>query len=310
MALQNAYLDIPTFRYLAIGANTVGLTEGESLTTILATAGTSSLTLASNQGFQPNSPVWILDGPNSEIVLTSSSPQGSNGVLNLSTPTLAQHGVGVSVSSAGARGCLAQIILQASGWIEGYCQQGTVSDRGFFQKSRTQLVKMPTTRAFLDPDYMLTWRPIWLPVQSISSMSFVFGNGVENAIDVSQVIFEENARTIYVPEVNPNGQQVLVKGWQLFQPPMRRGDPGFLKIIHISGFAPGSVPNDFLLACSWVVQELLAYAYNPTGAADIRQGSMAITQRLRGTGNRESSADSIFMTQAKTTLQPYRQQFV
>jgi hypothetical protein len=81
--------------------------------------------------------LWLLDGRRSEVAQVTGSADSTH--LTLAAPgTRWPHAPGISVSQAGAAGSLAETILWARAWMEGYCQQGTAADRSLYALVRTQ----------------------------------------------------------------------------------------------------------------------------------------------------------------------------
>jgi hypothetical protein len=222
--------------------------------------------------------------------------------LTLAAPgTLYAHAAGVSVSQAGTAGALGELIARASGWIEGYCRQGTPGDRGLYAASRTERWSMPSTRAHLDRDQVLVVRPGHFPVQSVGALSIELGQGQALAFDVSQVELPSAARTVELPyllnaTLSP-GQQVLgTRG-------LSRARRQWAVITYSGGLTPGALPYDVQQACAWLVSDLLGQRQNPAGAAEVRLGKKALVARLRG----DQSGDSLLRLQAKAALEPYKE---
>jgi hypothetical protein len=81
-------------------------------------------------------------------------------------------------------------------------------------------------------------------------------------------------------------------------------------LTYTAGYAQAAMPQDIQYAAALATQEWLGYAQNPTGAAQLRQGGVEIMQRLKGSGGKESSVDSILLSQAKVILLPYQRRAV
>ena len=148
----SAYLDVPVYLRAATNQETVSLL-GLNATLVGAAslaAGAVSLTVSSSAGWVAG-PLWLLDGPWSEVAQVTGSVDATH--LTLAAPgTRWPYAPGISLSQAGATGSLAEVILRASAWIEGYCQQGTATDRSLYALSRTEQWDMPGARAWLDRD--------------------------------------------------------------------------------------------------------------------------------------------------------------
>jgi hypothetical protein len=266
-----------------------------------APAGTTALPVAAATGWTAG-PLWLLDGPYSEMVQVTGSADSTH--LTLAAPgTRFAHAPGVSASQAGTAGSLAELLLRASAWVEGYCRQGTAAtDRSLFALSRSERWGLPGTRAFLDRDAVLAVRPGHFPVQSVVSLAIELGQDQALALDVSQVELPASGRLVEAPYLlaTPPVQGQL--------PPLEtlglsRARRQWVTLTYTGGISIGSVPYDLQQACIWVASDLLAVRRNPSGAALVRQGKFELQARPRA----DTSGESILLTQAKATLEPYRE---
>lgn len=301
-ATVSAYLDILGYLCSAANQETASLL-GLNTTTAGASqpAGTTSLAVASSSGWAAG-PAWLLDGPSSEVVQVTGSSDGTH--LTLAAPGTAQaHAAGVSVSQGGSAGALAELILRASAWIEGYCQQGSAAtDRSLFAATRTERWSMPTSRAYLDRDSVLVVRPGHFPISSVSALSIEFGQGQSLSFDASQVELASGGRLAQLPYLlgaSPTpGQQLLLESHGL-----SRARRQWAVITYVAGLPVGALPYDVQLACAWIVSDLLALRQNPGGVAEVRLGKKALVAHQRG----DLSADSLLMRRAKDALEPYKE---
>lgn len=173
----SAYIDVPAFLRAPANQETASLLGMNTTVGSSQPAGTTALQVASSTAWSAGL-AWILDGPSSEVVTITGSADGTH--VTLAAPgTAFAHNAGVSISQAGSKGSLAETILRASAWIENYCQQGTAAgDRSLYALSRTERFGMPTVRAYIDSDTVLTVMPGHFPVQSVSAISIELGYGV------------------------------------------------------------------------------------------------------------------------------------
>ncbi|HKT40519.1 MAG TPA: hypothetical protein VJR48_19260, partial [Ktedonobacterales bacterium] len=191
-------------------------------------------------------------------------------------------------------GSLAETILRASAWMEGYCQQGTAADRSLYALSRTEQWGMPGSRAWIDRDVIAVVRPGHFPVQSVSSLTLDQGEVGAFALDVAQAQLPSDGRLIEVPLFA--GIDPLLA--------LSRSLRTWISVTYVGGITPGALPYDLTQACIWVTSELLAERRNPSGAARIRQGKFELQARPWG----DRSGDSTLLLQAKAALEPYRAQ--
>lgn len=288
----SAYLDVPGYLRAATNLETASLV---GLSTTLGggatlAAGAVSVPVAASAGWVAE-PLWLLDGPWSEVAQVTGSADSTH--LTLAAPgTRWPHAPGVSVSQAGAAGSLAELILRASAWIEGFCQQGTATDRSLYALSRTEQWGMPGTRAWIDRDTVAVVRPGHFPVQSVSALTLDQGEVGATMLDVSRAHLPSDGRLIEVPllaDVDP----LLA---------LSRSRRAWISVTYTGGVIPGALPYDLAQACVWITSELLAERRNPTGAARLRQGKFELQARPWG----DRSGDSTLLLQAKAALEPYR----
>ncbi len=297
MAIISAYIDVPTYLRAPTGQEAASLL---GLNTTIGgassvPAGALSLLVVSSVGWSAG-PLWLLDGPLSEVVQVTGSADATH--LTLAAPGTANaHAPGVSASQAGAGGSLAEVILRASAWIENYCQQGTTGDHSLFALSRTEKWGMPGRRALLDVDGTLVMRPGHFPLQSVASLAVQAPSGETQNLDLSLAQVTGEGRLIEAPLVFTGGGPFAV-----LPAALSRAGRQWVIVTYTGGFAAGAVPYDVQQACVWVASELLAQRRNPSGAAFTKQGKFELLLRPRG----DTSGDSILLLQAKAALESYR----
>lgn len=308
----SAYSDIATFQAAGLGIAINPYVGANSVLTGGIAAGVSSLPVVSSAGAGVSQPCYILDGPNSEIVFTdptTPTPDGTH--IKLAGVTQFPHGANASVSTPGTGNrSLAEIILAASSEIENYCEHGSIGDRGLYTTQRTEKLKMPTSRAFLDSSYGLNLYPTHFPIIAVASLAIEYAPGYSISLDTSQIEIDASDRlhSIKVPVLKPTASGGVSPYW-LNSGFINRSDDAWAVFTYTAGVPYPAVPVDLVKACNFWTQELLSYRFNPTGAAMIRQGEIMIEQRMRGSGGREASTDGVFITQAKYSLRNYRNEF-
>ena len=303
---RSAYIDIAGYQEAPHGQETASLLGLSTTTGGVSTqpAGTTALVVvsASANASWTAGPAWILDGPTSEIVTVTGSADGTH--LTLAAPgTAFAHAPGVSVTQAGANGCLAATILRACGWIENYCQQGaSAGDRSLYALTRSERWPMPTTRAYLDRDRVLALMPGHFPVQSVSAVAVEFGQGQSLTLDAAQCELQSSGRLVELPYLLQSG---VTLGAQLFLDTrgLSRSLRQWATITYVGGpCASGAVPYDIEQAAVWMTSDLLSHRQNPTGAAEQSLGKRRLVQRQRG----DAVGDSILLLRAHDALEPYR----
>jgi len=271
------------------------------LTTLSTTApaGSTSLSLSSATGAPTGSAqFWILDGYTSEKVtgtITSTT-------LALSSPTLAAHSAGASISSAGIGGCLAQLIVDASRHVDTICRQGPkgVLERTLYAVSRTERYSLQTSRATVDSDGTLTMWPWHFPVQSLASIQLQAGAAPASAIDLSSMVLPEGARDIGIPFAGFSGS-TYTGIWATST--SFRQENVWVALTYTGGpltsMAVGDVSDDIKRACVYLVMHILGYRVNSTGAMSVSQGDINRRFGIKG-GNK-----SLLVLDAEDLLTPY-----
>lgn len=296
----SAYIDVPAYQRAPHGQEIASLL-GLNTTTAGATqpVGTTNLQVAASSGYAAGL-AWILDGPTSEVVTITGSADGTH--VTLAAPgTIFAHAAGVSLSQAGSAGSLAEVILRASSWIEGYCRQGTsATDRSLFALARTERWGMPSLRAFIDPSQVLHLRPGHFPIVSVSLLTVELGFGSTVTFDTSGGELT-GGRTLEVPTWLTSGN-LPINDLVFLSRGLSRGTRMWAVLSYTGGVPAGSVPYDVQQAAVWMVSDFLAQRANPTGASELQVGKVSRTQRLRG----DMKIVSILQQQAQEALQWFR----
>jgi hypothetical protein len=309
MTLFSCYVDVPAFVRGAMGIETASLLGGNSQLASAAAQGATSLVVADGTNFAAGVG-WILDGASSELITIASV---SGATLTLGEGTQAAHGAGVCVATGGASGSLAEALVRASAWVEGYCghgRPGNASDPLLFALSRSERYRLPGPHATLDPAGVLTVRPLHFPVQAVSALTLDWGLGQTWTLDVTQLEFPGTARSFDVPPPLPvtgtTGFVGAPGGWPRAWSDiaLSRSGPLWVALTYIGGLTASALPYDFVQAVSWVACHLLGYRENPTGAAERRMGKKALVSRLRG----DLGDESLLLADAKRALAGYRNQ--
>ncbi len=296
------YADVPGF--LANGnanVETASLVGGNATLTSAVVQGATTLPLSSTAGFPGSGTfaAYVLDGLNSEIVTASVS----GGSLAVAAGTAAAHGAGVSVSSAGTAGCLADVIARASRAIENYCRQGTdgSTDRSLYAISRTEKSFGPSLRAAWDTDYALVIKPWRWPIQSVSAVTLQYGTDAAIGLNLANLALPADGKTMEIPylTVLPAPTLVSVLG--------RRGQSFIATWTYVAGpcvtASLASVPDDLRMACYLLVADVLSQRQNPYGLSDFQQGKLRRTPRNRG-----DAWTSMFRERVYELLDQYAQQ--
>ncbi len=289
----SAYLDTGEYLRATTSQETASLLGLNTTLTAAVVAGATSLPVLASAGWAAG-PLWLLDGPYSEVVQVVTAPDSVT--LTLAAPGVTQaHAAGVSASQAGASGALAEIILRASAWVENYCRQGAPGSRSLFAVPRMERWGLPGVRAWREPDGGLTIRPAHFPAQSVSSLTVETFPGVGSAVDVTRIELTASGLLIEVPAAALASVTLPPAG----------AARQWVTLSYTGGVTPGMVPGELRQALVWVVSDFLAQRRNPSGAAAVRMGRFELQARPRD----DPSGDSILLIQAKAALQPWRMEW-
>jgi hypothetical protein len=301
MATFAVYQDVPDF--LANGTaniETASLLGGNTTLSGATLLGATSLPLVSSSGFPSTGTftAWLLDGLLSEKVTASIS--GSN--LLVASGTVAAHAAGVSVSSAGTGGCLADVLVRAARMIDNYCRQGPdgTTERTLYALSRTELLRGPSLRASWDTNQILCLWPCRWPIQSVTSVSMQYGTLAPVLLNIGSPVVPVNQRTIEIPyqdiatltPLSFVNQNYLRSQWFVATLVYTAGACG-------AGVLAG-VPDDIRQASIYLACDILAQRMNPFGLTDTIQGKVKRTFRLRA-----DAWTSVFREHAYDLLDQY-----
>lgn len=303
----NVYTDVMTFKARTFGIPTPGLIGVNTRLQSGIAAGVSSLPVVSSAKItQAGDNIYILDGPNTEVIpssLTTPAPDANH--IALSAPTAFTHAAGINVSSPGSKTpqALAELLIRASGMMEDYCRQGNLTDHGLFQKSRALNIELDTPWALVDVDYNVVFRPLWIPVTSIASASVLSSDGNITPLDITNAVYDAGQQRVTFPRSQASSGTQFIPGSNLEGFYLERGMKGWLQVTFTSGVTASAVPNSLVEACTLFTMELLGFAQNPAGAAEVRRGDAQTMFRQRGD---VKNSDGIYANNARALLDEWR----
>lgn len=258
--------------------------------------GATSITLTAPTTVAMNAydQIVIFDGANSEVAtLTDTAWQG---VSTISVQALQYaHATGTPLCSDGTQGSLAAMIVNASAEIEAHCDQSLLSATYSNEK-----LPLRTMRAAITNDHSLMVRPRHFPVSSISALSIILDTSTSIALSTSQAILDADALLVTVPILQATSNMPVIP-WTPWPPSQTM--PGFVQLSYTAGYAYTALPRDVTQAAIWLTSDLLSDRRNPTGAAEIKYGDVAMKMRLA----RESGGGSQLTMKAYRALSNYRQ---
>ena len=215
--------------------------------------------------------ITIFDGANSEVVTVTATTNTGSTSIPVSA-TLATHAAKTVICSNGTQGSLADMIVDAGGWLENICQQPR------WQATFTEQLKQPSMRAAVDVNGAVVLRPRRFPVTSLSSISY--------QTDPTNVVPLSTAYATLEPQLVTLPILAAVGGTQgnmaLVTRPMSRNTPVWYNLTYVAGYAPGTIPGHVIEAGMCLVSALIADRQNPTGAAEVQMGKRHLVAYLRG----------------------------
>jgi hypothetical protein len=303
MALFTVYCDVNDFiNNATANMETASLVGGNTTLSASVLAGATSLTIPTGAGTAFGSPsasspvqAWLLDGAQSEAVNITNI---TSGTVTLQSALLSGHAAGVSFSSAGVNGCLADTIARASSRLERLCRQGAdgTNDFSLYQKSRTEIYRAPSMRCAFDVDNTLIIRPYHNPVVSVANAVVQIGSNTPATLALTNNVLPLNASTIEIPYAQIQGSAPPL--FYLYSP-FPRGVGAYITVTYVGGPIAGLtlayVPYKIRSACLLLVADFVAVRINPEGATSVRRGDTAFTFGRK----------TILQQQAEDELQEY-----
>jgi hypothetical protein len=215
--------------------------------------------------------ITIFDGANSEIVtVTTATVTGSTSIPV--SATLAAHASKVVICSNGTLGSLADMIVDAAGWLENICYQSR------WQATVTEQLRAPSMRAAIDVNGALVMRPRRFPITSIVSISYQTDPTNVIPLSTAYATFEQQLITLPVLAATGGTQGNMA----LVSRPVSRQTPVWYNITYVAGYALGALPGLVSEAAICLVSALLADRQNSTGAAEVQMGKRHLVAYLRG----------------------------
>jgi hypothetical protein len=297
--LANANMQLETQTLVGLNTTIASATLGQSSLTVASIATLPATVTAPFRAY-------ILDGAQSEVVTVSVTPTTTT--VTLSAPLLATHAAGVSISTGGSLGCLADAILVASRAVDMICRQGGDGsmDLSLYATSRAETLYVPSARAVIDRDYTLILRPYHFPVRSIVGLTVQQGGATPFTVNTSLMPnpLPYGMNRIDVPFLQPVGNTIPSA---YITRPFARGVGAYATLTYVGGPIAAadlaSVPWDIREATRLLAADRLGIRQNNTGAASVKIGDVNYTTELRGGG---ADGNTRLRAQAEALLLPYR----
>jgi hypothetical protein len=262
--------------------------------------GATSLSIPNTMTLALNTydPVYVCDGPSSEIVQAGAYVAPGATSIPLLAGTAYGHNAGTPFCTDGVSGSLGEQIFTASRRIEDeICFQALWSTT-----YTSEVLTMPTMRAALDNQNNIHFRPRHFPITALSAMSIKTTQLASTSYDTTQAIIDADQQTVDIPllaALSTNGQPAQGSPWMW--PALSRQINAWITITYTSGFAAGTLPKAVEQACGLLVSDAFVPLQNPIGADSIKQGDQMATFMIRG----DVSGESVLFKRVRKMLQPY-----
>lgn len=297
--MTSTYIDHITYLKQPTGL-TLTTYVGNNARVSAASAGATSLTVpATTVALVQYDPVYVFDGPNSEVLAVGAAGavQGATSIP-LQSATQFAHAAGTPYCTDGTAGSLGQQIFVASRWIE-----DDICHQALWSTAYTgEILTMPTMRASIDNQRNLHFRPRHFPVTALTSISIETNTQAVITLVPTSAIIDSDQQTVDIPMLaaTSSGNQANQGSPWLWQGIGRQSN-AWLTLAYTAGYASGALPAAITRACALLTSEMFTPLVNPVGADSINQGKRAVTFVVRG----DTSGDSLLVKQAKQLLQPY-----
>jgi len=245
-------------------------------------------------------PITIYDGLSSEVVLVSAATTFPATSIPIMAPIGATytgcqfaHAQYIPLSSPGTLGDIGQEILKASAWLE------NITKQSLWQTTQTETLRLPSMRASIDGQNILTFRLRQYPITAVNTLSM--GTNQSNIVsyDPTQAFIGDGSEIVTVPQLNTTGTGSST--YSLIAQIVSRRQNAYLLVNYTAGYTASNMPADIKQAAMMLVSHLLTVRDNPAGADSIREGNASIQATQRG----DTSGDSLHVKNAKALLANY-----
>lgn len=294
---MNTYIDVFDFTRSTSGLEWQSLVGNMARFTSTQSMGATSLTVPASSVTVPLAQfdrLTIFDGTSSEVVQVGAAG-ASVGATSIPLITGLQfaHASGIAWSSDGTGGSLADQIVAASSWCEQTAYQP------FLQTTWTdESLSMPSMRAAIANDGMLTFRPRHWPVNTVSALKVAFTQSLATTYDATQVMIDGDQRLCLVPNLIQFPAQQTSNS---IPPPPTRSMTCKLILTYQAGYTYAALPGDLKEAVILVASDYVARRHNPIGAPDLADGSTRISAIIRG----QKTGESLLIARARVSLEKY-----
>jgi hypothetical protein len=237
--------------------------------------------------------ITIYDGLSTETVMVAADTTFPATSIPLLSPGFQYaHAQYTPCSSRGILGDIGSEILKASSILE------NITKQSLWSTSQTEILRMPSMRASIDNQQVLTFRTKQYPITAINTLSIGANLNVMQPYDPTQAIIDAN-ELVTVPQLIAQGSGSST--YSIVQQQVSRTMNAYLQVGYTAGYTALTMPDDVRDAAILLTNSLLSRRDNPTGADQISEGKGSIVTTLRG----DQSGDSLLVKQAKFILSNY-----
>lgn len=237
--------------------------------------------------------ITIYDGLSTEQVMVASTTNAGASSIPLMAPGLQfAHAQYTPCSSKGTLGDLGGEILKASAWVE------NITKQSLWNTTQTETIRMPSMRASMDNQQVLTFRTKQYPITAINSLYIGTTLSTLQQYDQTQSVIDAN-ELVSVPQLIAVGSGSST--YSIVQSQVNRRMNAYLQVNYTAGYTASTMPADIKDAAILLTNALLSRRDNPIGADSVKEGQGMIVATLRG----DQSGDSLLVKNAKFLLANY-----
>jgi hypothetical protein len=237
--------------------------------------------------------VTLYDGLSSEVVTVAADALSPVTSITLLVPGLQfAHAQYTPCSSKGILGDLGGEILKASAMLE------NITKQSLWSTTQTETLRMPSMRASIDNQQILTFRTKQYPIVTINTMFIGPNLSTLQQYDQSQCIIDAN-ELVTVPQLIASGSGSST--YSLVQQKVSRKQNAYLQVNYTAGYTTATLPSDVKDAAVLLTNALLARRDNPAGMDQVTEGGGSIVATLRG----DQSGESLLIKGARSILSNY-----
>jgi hypothetical protein len=264
---------------------------------VAVVAGATTLPITPNItiGLSINDRITIFDGSSSEVVVVATLATIGSASITIQAPGfIANHGQYSPCCSDGILGSLADVIANASEWLE------EITHQPLFFTTQTETLTAPSMRAAVDNQNQLVLRPRD-SVTALTALSIKSNVSTSVPYDAAQAIIDSIGLTIAVPWIVASSGGGGGGSTYSLLSRISRNTNLWITITYTHGYTLAAMPGSITDAAILLVSDILARRTNPTGADVVILGKHSLTTSTRG----DTSGMTALVKDAMRKLQPW-----